>query len=203
MPTITEIAEDIVRREGGFVDDPDDPGGATKHGVTLATLKRLGLDLDSDGDTDVEDVHLITPERAVEIFLTHYFEGPGIGQLPEGLHASVFDMYVNAGRNAVRILQGILVEMGLTVDIDGILGPKTLAAASEAFNLAPDHLPDAYGIGRRNYYYRLADARPSLRKYVRRRNGGKGGWILRAENFISKRFHLSAAEHKKRVAKWV
>ena len=39
MPIVREIAEEIVAREGGYVNDPDDPGGATNHGVTLATLR--------------------------------------------------------------------------------------------------------------------------------------------------------------------
>ena len=50
MQTVEQIARQIVGREGGFVDDPDDPGGATNHGVTLHTLRRLGLDLTGDGE---------------------------------------------------------------------------------------------------------------------------------------------------------
>ena len=42
------IAKEIVAREGGFVDDPDDPGGATNWGVTIGTLRRLGIDLDRE-----------------------------------------------------------------------------------------------------------------------------------------------------------
>ena len=38
MPSVESIADAIVAREGGFVNDPDDPGGATKHGVTIGTL---------------------------------------------------------------------------------------------------------------------------------------------------------------------
>jgi len=49
MSSILEMAEAIVAREGGFVDDPDDPGGATQYGVSLATLRRLGIDLTGDG----------------------------------------------------------------------------------------------------------------------------------------------------------
>jgi hypothetical protein len=67
---------------------------------------------------------------------------------------------------------------------------------------APGHLSDAYAIARRNYYYRIADARPASRKYARRRNGGKGGWITRAEEFMSPKYHLTEAQHKARVAAW-
>ena len=48
MKTVQQIAQDIVGREGGFVNDPDDPGGATNFGVTIHTMRRLGLDLDRD-----------------------------------------------------------------------------------------------------------------------------------------------------------
>jgi len=68
--------------------------------------------------------------------------------------------------------------------------------------MAPDHLVDAYGIERRNYYYRLADRRAASRKYARRKDGGKGGWITRAEEFITARFHLTRAQHDARVAAW-
>ncbi len=64
------------------------------------------------------------------------------------------------------------------------------------------HLADAYAIARRNYYYAIADARPASRKYARRRDGGKGGWIVRAEEFMSARYRLTEAQHKARVAKW-
>ena len=61
---------------------------------------------------------------------------------------------------------------------------------------------DAYAIARRNYYYALADRRRSLRKFARRRDGGKGGWIRRAEEFMSARYRLSEAQHRARVAAW-
>lgn len=202
MKSVDSIADEILAREGGFVNDPDDPGGATNHGVTIHTMRRLGLDLDGDGDVDVADVRRLTRAQARQIFVQHYFHRPGIAKLPQALHATVFDMYVNAGANAVRILQRLLVEMGQRIDVDGAIGPQTIEAAKLAYASAPNHLADAYGIARRNYYYALADARPASRKYARRRDGGKGGWIARAEEFISPRFHLTDAEHRARVAAW-
>ena len=65
-----------------------------------------------------------------------------------------------------------------------------------------DHLIDAYGIARRNYYYALADRRPASRKYARRRDGGKGGWIVRAECFMAARYCYSNAQHSERVRAW-
>ncbi len=203
MPSVQDIAKEIVAQEGGFVNDTDDPGGATNFGVTIHTMRRLGLDLDLDGDVDVGDVRLLTRGQAEEIFVDHYFERPGIARLPEPLQPSVFDMYVNAGGNAVKILQRLLRQMGHEVAVDGAIGSQTAAAAQAAFFAAPDHLVDAYGIARRNYYFRIADRRPASRKYARTRAGGKGGWIKRAEDFMSPRYHLSDAEFQARVAAWV
>jgi lysozyme family protein len=202
MPTVREIAEAIVAREGGFVNDPDDPGGATNHGVTIHTMRRLGIDLNRDTRIDVADVKALTRAQAVDIYLEHYFKAPGIAGLPEPLQASVFDMQVNAGSNAVKILQRLLTDMGYPCEPDGEIGPATIRAAQLAHEAAVAHLVDAYGIARRNYYYALADKRPASRKYARAKSGGKGGWIIRAEEFIAPKYHLTAAQHAARVAAW-
>ena len=203
MQTVRQIAEEIVKREGGFVNDPDDPGGATNFGVTIHTMRNLGLDLDRDGSVSVADVRALSKEQAIEIFEKHYFEKPLIAMLPAALHATVFDMYVNAGANAVKILQRLLRDMGHDLVVDGALGPKSIGAAQEAYLRAPEHLVDAYGIARWNYYFRIADRRSASRKYARARSGGKGGWIRRAEEFISRRYHLTDQQFQERVAAWV
>jgi lysozyme family protein len=202
MQTVKQIAQQIVHREGGYVNDPDDPGGATNFGVTIHTMRRLGLDLDSDGDVDARDVRALTRERAVDIFIKHYFEAPLIAHLPEPLHATVFDMYVNAGGNAIKILQRLLRDMGFEVSVDGALGPQSLAAVGRAHEKAKGYLVDAYGIARRNYYLRIADRRPASRKYARTRAGKKGGWIKRAEEFMASKYHLKPAQFQQRIASW-
>lgn len=202
MQTIHQIAESIVAREGGYVNDPDDPGGATNFGVTIHTMRRLGLDLDRDGTITEQDVRALTRQQAVSIFVDHYFNRPRIADLPAPLHATVFDMYVNAGANAVRILQRLLQDMRIQATVDGVIGPQTIAATQQGVAAAKDHFVDAYGIARRNYYYSLADNRPASRKYARRLDGGKGGWITRAEEFISPRYRLTDAQHRERTAKW-
>ncbi|MFN3276212.1 MAG: holin-associated N-acetylmuramidase [Paracoccus sp. (in: a-proteobacteria)] len=202
MQSVEQIARQIVAREGGFVNDPDDPGGATRYGVTIGTMRGLGLDLNKDGRIDQADVRALTRAQAEQIFVEHYFRKPRLAELPAALQASTFDMYVNAGANAVRILQRLITRMGFAATPDGVVGPKTIAAATAAAAAAPDHIADAYGIARRNYYYALADQRPASRKYARTLAGGKGGWITRAEEFIAQRYHLSAAQHRARVASW-
>ena len=202
MQTVREIAEEIVVREGGYVNDPDDPGGATKYGVTIHTMRRLGLDLTGDGVVGVADVRALSRDQAVDIFIQHYFQRPRIAELPQAVQASVFDMYVNAGGNAVRILQRLLRQMGYDIAVDGALGPQSLSAAEDAARPDPLALRDAYGIARRNYYFALADKRAASRKYARTRAGGKGGWIKRAEAFLSARYHMTDAQFNRRVAAW-
>ncbi len=198
MKSVRQLATQIVAREGGFVNDPDDPGGATNFGVTIHTLRRLR----PGQRVTVQDVRALTREQAIDIYIEHYFTAPRITELPEPLWASVFDMYVNAGANAVRILQRLFLQMGVQVAVDGVIGPQTIAAAHRAYNMAPGHLVDAYGIARRDYYYAIADRRPASRKFARRHDGGKGGWITRAEEFITPRFHLSADQHRERTRGW-
>ena len=208
MPTtqneeVRVLAHEIVRREGGFVNDPQDPGGATNHGVTIHTMRRLGLDLNKDGAITSADVRRLTGAQAVEIFIKHYFVEPRIAHLPKPLQASVFDMYVNAGSNAVKILQRLIRKFGFDCAVDGVIGPLTIAFTARAFDAAPDHLNDAYAIERRNYYFRLADKRPTSRKYARTCAGGKGGWITRAEEFMTAKYQLSQAQFQQRIVKWV
>jgi lysozyme family protein len=202
MHSVESIAAEIVRREGGYVDDPDDPGGATKHGVTVHTMRWLGLDLNRDRKVDAADVRALDEAQAVEIYVRHYFREPKLNLLPAALQPSVFDMQVNAGANAVRILQRLMAAFGPPLKDDGVIGPATARAVARAMERAPEHLVDAYGIARRNYYYRIGDQRPASRKYARARDGGKGGWILRAEEFVAARFRLTRAEHDARVAAW-
>ena len=202
MQTVRQIATEIVAREGGFVDDPDDPGEATKYGVTIHTMRRLGLDLSGDGVITAGDVRVLSKPQAIDIFVTQYFERPRLAMLPHAVQASVFDMYVNSGSQAVKIMQYLLREMGYQVVADGVVGPKTAKACHDAADPDPVALRDAYGVARRNYYFRLADRRASSRKYARTRSGGKGGWIRRAEEFLSPTYHLTHSEFQQRTARW-
>lgn len=202
MKTVNDLAREIVAREGGYVNDPADPGGATNHGVTLATLRRLGMDLDGDGQVTAADVARLSADQAAAIFVQDYYRAPHLDQLPGPLQPSVFDMQVNAGGAAVSLLQRLLGRMGFACSVDGAVGPQTAGAARNAAAAAPDHIVDAYGIARRNYYYALGDGHPALRKFARTPDGGKGGWIRRAEAFISPAYHLTEAQHRERTASW-
>lgn len=200
---LKRIADDIIDREGGFVDDPDDPGGATKYGVSLRALRGLAIDVDQNGHIDADDIRAITREQARQIFIQTYFYQPRIAILPNDIQAVLFDSYVHMGSQSVVILQRLLQALGHILADDGIIGPQTAQATARACAKDSQLFCDSYSIERRNFYLRLGDQKPQFRKYIRRRTGRKGGWITRAEGFLSARYHLTQQEFSKRVAKWV
>ena len=138
-----------LREEGGYADDPSDPGGATNMGVTLATYREWSDDPNL-GDVQVKDMTLKT---ARAIYRSLYWNPLRADALPPGVDLSVFDMGVNAGIwSSARLLQEAL---GFTGDeVDGSIGPETLAAVGrfDARSLVND-LADRQAA----YYRSLAD----------------------------------------------
>ena len=75
MADVRKLAPFILKWEGGFVNDPDDLGGATNMGVTIGTWKSCGYDKDGGGDIDVDDLHLLTREDVVNrVLKPHYWD---------------------------------------------------------------------------------------------------------------------------------
>lgn len=115
-------------REGGFVDHPNDPGGATNHGISLRYARSLGrvVDLDHDGDVDVDDIRLVTPEIARTLYRNDFWRAVRGDDLPGPLGLVAFDSAVLcAPHRAARWLQA-----AVGARADGIIGPLTLAAAA-------------------------------------------------------------------------
>lgn len=146
----------ILASEGGFVDDPTDPGGATNMGITIGTLSA------ERGDhCTVADVKALTQAEAVRIYQANYWNPAHCGDLPGGVDLMVFDAAVNSGvGRAIRLLQ-----RAVGVDDDGAFGPATKAAVAAR---TPKAVIDAYHDAHAAFYEGL----PTFWKY------GKG-WLAR------------------------
>ena len=113
----------VLRHEGGFVEHPRDPGGATKYGITLRTLRGWR----GDDTLTTDDVRALTEQEAREIYLARYWNPIRGDELPPGVDLAVFDYAVNSGvRRAARELQAVV-----GVPQDGAIGRVTLAAVRE------------------------------------------------------------------------
>ena len=115
----------FVRRwEGGWSDHPRDPGGPTRWGITLKTLKAFRIDFNGDGVIDGRDLSVMTEGQAASIYQDRFWDKARCDILPLGLDLAVFDSAVNQGpARAVKFLQ-----KAVGVRADGIIGAKTMAA---------------------------------------------------------------------------
>ena len=112
-----EIIEVVLHHEGGYVNDPKDPGGETNFGIA----KR------SHPDVDIKN---LTKDGAKEIYKEHYWDKNKVESLPLQLRHIYFDMCVNFGRGgAVKVLQQAANSKNRNkIEVDGGLGPMTLNA---------------------------------------------------------------------------
>ena len=113
----------VLVHEGGYVDHPKDPGGATNKGVTLAVFQRFyGASMGKD------DLRAITDEQLAHIYKTGYWDKCQCDELPEGVDYVIFDQAVNSGPG--RSVKWLQAAIGVTVD--GGIGPQTIAATRQA-----------------------------------------------------------------------
>ena len=141
-----EIIEVVLHHEGGYVNDPDDPGGETNFGIA----KR------SHPDVDIKN---LTKEGAKEIYKETYWDRNKVESLSEELRHIYFDMCVNQGRGrAVKILQQTANAKGANLKVDGGMGPMTIAAV-KGVELERGR---AYRI---KYYADLVTRKPDLEKF--------------------------------------
>jgi lysozyme family protein len=148
----------ILASEGGFVDDPADPGGATNLGVTRATLSGcLG------GPATIAEVEALTPAAAAPIYRARYWNPAHAGDCPPGVDLMVFDEAVNQGVG--RALTSLQAALGVAAD--GAFGPATLAALAAA---DPARLVRAIAANREAHYRAL----PTFPRFGR-------GWLARLE----------------------
>ncbi len=105
----------VLSYEGGYVNDPNDAGGETQYGISKRAYPNL-------------NIKALTVEDARNIYRKDYWEAVQAEQLPENMAFAVLDCAVNQGvGTACRLLQ-----VSLDVNVDGVIGPKTIGAAFRA-----------------------------------------------------------------------
>ncbi|WP_246675270.1 glycosyl hydrolase 108 family protein [Mesorhizobium sp. B2-3-4] len=110
----------VLKSEGGWSDNPADPGGATMKGVTLTNFRRY-----VKADASKADLHKIGDEQVATVFRRFYWDAVLGAELPDGVDFAVFDFAVNSGPGrAAKYLQAVVGAVQ-----DGRIGPATLAAA--------------------------------------------------------------------------
>jgi lysozyme family protein len=170
---VEQMIDDVIRREGGYVDHPQDRGGPTRFGITRSTLSHyLGR------PASTEDVRGLSRTVAAEIYRREYFEAPQINALPTRIQPFVFDAAVNHGPGrAVRLLQQVCNAAGFgPLAVDGACGPQTGRVAAEADRAMGDWLLAALVEERRNFYLALVERNPEQEVFM-------AGWLNRLAEF--------------------
>jgi lysozyme family protein len=168
---VETLLDELLRREGGYVNHPSDRGGPTKYGITISTLRAW-----RDAPVMAGDVAHLSETEARAIYRTEYYDGPRIDQLPPEVQPVVFDAAVNHGPGAaVRMLQESVNAMsdGPRIDQDGQIGPETLGALA---GLPSDSVVASVVERRRRFYRSLAANDRSQRVFLQ-------GWLARMDEF--------------------
>ena len=165
----------LLKHEGGFVNDPADPGGATNKGITMGVFQTnaqqyLGI------DPSLDNLKALTDAQAAKLYKPLYWDkvcGDDIDL--QDLANIVFDFQVNAGGSASKLLQRVLNDLGAQppLAVDGNVGAGTMAALNAADQKA---VYQRYKQGRIAYYQDLVAKRPALGKFL-------NGWLIRVNSF--------------------
>jgi lysozyme family protein len=160
----------LLKFEGGYVNNPRDPGGETNKGVTMATFQRcshelLGIDPTSD------NLKALTDAQAGIIYKALYWNKmQGDAITLQDLANIVCDFFVNAGTHSTKLLQTVMIGMRASISADGVIGPGTIQALS---GLAQDEVYRRFKQGRIAYYQNLGQKFPEF----------LNGWLKRVNSF--------------------
>ena len=157
----------VLEHEGGFVNDVHDPGGATKYGISLRFLKRLGIqvDYDRDGDVDEKDVRAMPRQDAINFYSALFWEPGGFGTIRDQQCATkLFDVAVNVGpkeANRLALRACGLPDAIAWMPIDAINFAKPTAWLTAMFR------------EQSAFYHRIVAQRAESERYL-------PGWLVRA-----------------------
>jgi len=175
--------ENVLHHEGGWVNNPNDPGGATNWGISLRYLKTAGDldgdghpdgDFDGDGDVDIDDIMIATRDEVIDIYRHGFWQPNKIDMVKSSLVAiKIFDMAVNMGsKQAWKLVQRSCNKLGSKLTVDGVVGAKTVEAVNSYLIIDYD-LVTAIRERQANFYETLIERKPKLATF-------RLGWRRRA-----------------------
>ena len=141
----------ILKNEGGYVNNPSDPGGETKYGIAKADYPSV-------------DIANLTIEEATAIYLRDFWLFSGI--VTQAVANKLFDSYVDEKHAAIKIAQQIA-----GVAVDGAYGPNTEAAINK---VDPYFFLDKFRAGLVAHYQAIVALHPSEDVFLL-------GWLRRAQ----------------------
>lgn len=161
-----QIISVIIEKEGNtFTNDPDDPGGATKYGITLRLLKEI------QPDATIDTIKNLSEERARQIYTTVFIVGTKFSLITDmQLRHLLVDTAVNCGRS--RAIKWLQFALGQTPD--GVFGPKTERAL---LGMNVEQVYRHVAAYRLVHYVDIAGENPKLMKFLR-------GWVARVTEFL-------------------
>jgi len=152
-----------LKSEGGFVNNPNDPGGATNRGVT----QRVYDAYRGKNNLDPRGVEFISDDEVENIYRSEYWEPCCCDLLAEGVDLCVFDFAVNAGDTRSEDT----LQKALGVPVTGKIDPDTVAAAQ---NSDPSTLTNSLLNLRELFYRDLVAEKPHLGEFL-------NGWLNRVK----------------------
>jgi lysozyme family protein len=180
-PLIPKAFEDalalVLKVEGGYVNNPNDHGGATNKGIIQREYDRYR----TDKSLPLQSVRYISDDEVREIYHDDYWMAGKCEEMPYGISILHFDSCVNCGvKQSAKFLQRAA---GCTAD--GIVGTQTLAAVHQYVKAYSEPLLiNAYLNQRSEFYYYLIDKDPSQRVFIK-------GWQNRLKQ-LGDYLHVSA-----------
>lgn len=148
----------IMKSEGGYVNDPKDPGGETKYGVCKRSYPN-------------EDIKNLSLDRAKEIYHRDFWAPYFYDKVSHSLAEKVFDTAINIGsKKAFKILQNSANKLGAKLVVDGFIGSVSVEVIK---NLNEEALLKEFRIQQADYYKKLVVDNPNLNKFLK-------GWLNRA-----------------------
>lgn len=172
-----KVIPHVLKSEGGFVNNPKDPGGATNKGITLNTFRRY---IKPKGT--VQDLKNLTVAQAETVYKRRYWDSVMANDLPPGVDYAVFDFSVNSGPSrAAKYLQRVV-----GCPQDGRIGPRTLDACNA---MKPEDLVNQLCDKRLAYMKRIKHGKTGARLWD---TFGKG-WGRRVAHVRKNGLELAAA----------